>query len=317
MSTQWHYSQDGAQYGPVDEAEIVSLITCGKISPSTPVCEEGKMHWLPAREVSCFQVEIFPGSPTAGPATPDLPHSAVTGHGSSPPQSAPENVQNSAGQFPAQTADTGSGKNAVLGVGGLLVVGLLLWGIYSFFFGSLSPKGLGEEVFGALVDVDTDDYISDCTPLGYSPKKFKKWMMKVMKADLDQRVENGKITAGERDRRLIEIEKEFEKEFDGKQMEEKAKEARESFKEVIDAGKTAGLNWSNAEFEFIDDSDFKTSKSEGEDGEKVPKGFGAGDLYIVVSEGGKRYRIKMDDCIQVPGYGCLNMDGLYWVGEIK
>jgi hypothetical protein len=26
MSEQWYYSQDGAQYGPVDEAEIIRLI---------------------------------------------------------------------------------------------------------------------------------------------------------------------------------------------------------------------------------------------------------------------------------------------------
>lgn len=194
---------------------------------------------------------------------------------------------------------------------------LLLWGTYSLFFGSLSPEGLGKEVFGALVDDDANEYITDCTAWGYSQKKLKKMAAKMFEANLDQQVENGKITAGERDRRLIEMEKEFEEKFDEKAMEKEAKEARESLKEVIDAGKSAGLNWSNAEFEFIDDSDFKTSKSEGEDGEEFPKGYGSGDLYIVVSEGGKRYKIEMDDCILIPGYGCLNMDGLYWRGEIK
>ena len=78
----------------------------------------------------------------------------------------------------------------------------------------------------------------------------------MMEADLDQRVENGKITAGERDRRLIEMEKGFDKKFDDKEMKEAVKGTRESFKAVIDAGKSAGLNWSNAEFEFVDDSDF-------------------------------------------------------------
>lgn len=208
-----------------------------------------------------------------------------------------------------------SSKYIALGIGGLALVVLLLWGTYSLFFGSLSPEGLGKEVFGALVDGDA--YISDCTAWGYSPKKFKKMAKKLFEANLDQQVENGKITAGERDRRLIEMEKEFEEKFDEKAMEKEAKEARESLKEVIDEGKNAGLNWSKAEFEFIDDSDFKTSKSEGEDGEESPKGYGSGDLYIVVSEGGKRYKIKMDDCILIPGYGCLNMDVLYWRGEIK
>jgi hypothetical protein len=317
MSNQWHYSEEGAQYGPVDESEIVSLISSGKISPSTLVCEEGKMHWQPAREVSCFQVEIFLGSPTAGPATPDVPQSAESGQGYSSPQSAPGSAQNPAGQFPIQAAGTSPGKNAALGVGGLLVVGLLLWGAYSFFFGSLSPEGLGEEVFDALVDNDADGYVSDCTPMGYSRKKLNKYMMKFMKARLDHEVENGKITVGERDRRLIEFEKEFDEAFDDKKMEEATKGIRESFKETIDRGKSAGLNWSKAKFEFIDDSEFKTSKSEEEDGEKIPKGYGGGDINIVVSEGGKRYRIEMDDCLQVPGYGCLNSDGLRWIGEIK
>ncbi len=60
MSNQWHYSQDGAQYGPVDEAEIVRLIQSGELTPSTPVCKEGGMDWQSAREYACFQVEIYP-----------------------------------------------------------------------------------------------------------------------------------------------------------------------------------------------------------------------------------------------------------------
>jgi hypothetical protein len=60
MSNQWHYSQDGAQYGPVDEAEIVRLIQDGELAPGTPVCKEGGMDWQPARNHACFQVEIYP-----------------------------------------------------------------------------------------------------------------------------------------------------------------------------------------------------------------------------------------------------------------
>ncbi len=43
MSNQWHYSQDGAQYGPVDESEIVRLIQDGELPPSTPVLKVGSM----------------------------------------------------------------------------------------------------------------------------------------------------------------------------------------------------------------------------------------------------------------------------------
>jgi TPR repeat protein len=60
MSNQWHYSQDGAQYGPVDESEIVRLIQDGELPPSTPVCKEGGMDWQPARSHACFQVEVYP-----------------------------------------------------------------------------------------------------------------------------------------------------------------------------------------------------------------------------------------------------------------
>ena len=60
MSGQWHYSQDGAQYGPVDEAEIIRLIQSGELAPGTPVLKVGSMDWQPARNHACFQVEIYP-----------------------------------------------------------------------------------------------------------------------------------------------------------------------------------------------------------------------------------------------------------------
>ena len=60
MSQQWHYSQDGAQYGPVDESEIIQLIQEGELAPGTPVLKVGGMDWQPARNHACFQVEIYP-----------------------------------------------------------------------------------------------------------------------------------------------------------------------------------------------------------------------------------------------------------------
>ena len=60
MSNQWHYSQDGAQYGPVDEAEIVRQIQDGELPTGTPVLQEGSTDWEPARNHACFQVEIYP-----------------------------------------------------------------------------------------------------------------------------------------------------------------------------------------------------------------------------------------------------------------
>ena len=61
----WHYSQDGAQYGPVEEREIIRKIQSGDLPPSTPVCKEGGMDWQSAREHACFKVEIYPRKKTS------------------------------------------------------------------------------------------------------------------------------------------------------------------------------------------------------------------------------------------------------------
>jgi hypothetical protein len=60
MSEQWYYNQDGAQYGPVEEADIIKLIKSGEISPGVLVCQRGMKNWEPARKQPCFQVEVYP-----------------------------------------------------------------------------------------------------------------------------------------------------------------------------------------------------------------------------------------------------------------
>ena len=82
MSQQWYYTQDGAQYGPVDEAEIIQLIQDGELAPGTPVLKVGSMDWEPARNHACFQVEIYPKkkrpSVQAGVVTTSKPASGGT-----------------------------------------------------------------------------------------------------------------------------------------------------------------------------------------------------------------------------------------------
>lgn len=56
----WHYSNGGADYGPVNEADIVQKIQSAELPPGTPVCLQGETEWKPARDHTCFQVEIFP-----------------------------------------------------------------------------------------------------------------------------------------------------------------------------------------------------------------------------------------------------------------
>ena len=75
MSADWYYNLDGAQYGPMDEAELVRLIQASEIPPGVLVCQLGMMNWEPAREHACFQVEVYPRREAAARA--EQPPSAV------------------------------------------------------------------------------------------------------------------------------------------------------------------------------------------------------------------------------------------------
>jgi thioredoxin-related protein len=96
MSNQWYYSEDGAQYGPVDEAVIVRQIQDGELPIGTPVLQEGHMNWQPARDHACFQVEIYPKK--------KRPPVQATASTASKPAS--EGASPSAGQTTAQPAVT-------------------------------------------------------------------------------------------------------------------------------------------------------------------------------------------------------------------
>jgi hypothetical protein len=56
----WYYALDGAEYGPVDEVEVISLIEKSEIPAGLPVCKKGEGEWKSAREHPCFQVEVSP-----------------------------------------------------------------------------------------------------------------------------------------------------------------------------------------------------------------------------------------------------------------
>lgn len=61
---QFYYSSEGAQRGPVSEAEILSLIASGELNAATVVWTEGMMDWSPAGTV-------FPASANSPPPLPD------------------------------------------------------------------------------------------------------------------------------------------------------------------------------------------------------------------------------------------------------
>ena len=116
MSGQWYYTEDGAQYGPVDEAEIIRLIQDGELPISTPVLQEGHMDWQPARDHACFQVEIYPKK-----KRPPVKAAAST---TSKPAS--EGASQSAGQTTAQPAATPEDNRRAYWRENLTIVAILL-----------------------------------------------------------------------------------------------------------------------------------------------------------------------------------------------
>ena len=51
----WYYEEAGKQCGPVEQDELIGLLSSEKISWSTLVWREGMDRWLPARQISEFQ----------------------------------------------------------------------------------------------------------------------------------------------------------------------------------------------------------------------------------------------------------------------
>ena len=156
MSNQWHYSQDGAQYGPVEEREIVRLIQDGELSPSTPVCKEGGMDWQSAREHACFKVEIYPRKKTSTKA-------AASGETPQPARQAGAQpviaTSSPAGSFaPTVTnpvlAPGASGKSSMSGATILCLVIMLIITIGSVCFSFVKSQE-GEDLILAMNDAES------------------------------------------------------------------------------------------------------------------------------------------------------------------
>ena len=337
MNPQWHFCQDGAQYGPVDEADIVLLIQNGDIPPNAVVCQVGGAHWQPAHDHGCFQVEIFPrrlrstpeSTPESTPKTETVTVK-VDGHEVSVPKLPPESgsaqqpasvgeVEHPPKQTPVEAMKTLFRKHGALKY---VAACFPLFGIvfavliYSVFFSTLSDEELGEEAFGELQDNDAGDFINNCTVYGFPNSKFEKFTNQFTGDFLDKDVELAKITQAERDRQLQGFKNKFKIYFRESDMKEGEDKIKEEFKGTIEAGKKAGLNWEKAKFEYVDTSEFVTSESPNAS-EELPSGHGRGALYVVISENAKRYKIKLEDCIIVPGYGCIITGGISWDGVIR
>ena len=107
MDKQWYYNQDGAQYGPVDEAVIVRLIRDGELPTGTPVLQEGSTDWKPARNHACFQVEIYlkKKRPSVKAAKPTTSKAASTKSSQSSRQTAQKSTSARTSQSPKKRTD--------------------------------------------------------------------------------------------------------------------------------------------------------------------------------------------------------------------
>lgn len=68
----WFYGKDNAQHGPVNELEVRTLLSTGKIDEETLIWREGMADWLPVSQVPEFSsstnlAESADGSPYSAP----------------------------------------------------------------------------------------------------------------------------------------------------------------------------------------------------------------------------------------------------------
>src|SRR5262245_6870782 len=66
--TQWFYSSDGGQAGPVSDVELKALATSGQLKPNDLVWRDGLADWKPATTVP----GLFDAIPVATPAAPSI-----------------------------------------------------------------------------------------------------------------------------------------------------------------------------------------------------------------------------------------------------
>jgi len=157
-----------------------------------------------------------------------------------------------------------------------------------------SAEELGKKTLSTLQDGDVDGFMEKCTVHKFSRSELIKFGEAASKA------KGGSES--------FDPTKWADIWFGGEKSKEEA-ELKERWKNTIEQGMNAGLNWKNAKFEYIDTSRFETKK-------EMPS-YGGGNLYIIISENGKRWKIELNETVLVPGFGYVNLDGVRWRGELK
>src|SRR5215210_3804494 len=128
-TSQWFYGRDGAQHGPIAEAELRRLAEAGELRPHDLVWREGMAQWQPAQDVPGLFATVPLGPPPIPPA--GQPPGAYA-----PPGYGPGSPIQYAGPYQRPPAPPGLGDDA--GVRMLLPVGRSAWAIVSGYCGLLS-----------------------------------------------------------------------------------------------------------------------------------------------------------------------------------
>jgi hypothetical protein len=82
MSSQYFYTQNGQQRGPVSGAQLKELADAGKIAAADYVCREGAAKWIPAGEVKGLFPEVLEAvvmEETPAPAAAQAAHTPHAG----------------------------------------------------------------------------------------------------------------------------------------------------------------------------------------------------------------------------------------------
>jgi hypothetical protein len=81
MSSQWHYSKDGSQHGPVTSQRLRELSASGDLEPNDLIWKEGLADWRPAMSLKGLFPE--PAKPSGPPPLP--PNATPTSRSATPP----------------------------------------------------------------------------------------------------------------------------------------------------------------------------------------------------------------------------------------
>ncbi len=147
MSTQWFYTEDGKQQGPISSNELKSRAANGTMTPDELVWKEGMSEWVPARRIKgLFTAATASASPPPLPPMMDgevsmLQKNAATSEPESDatPDSTPAPTADQ-GAEPRQTGDSNSADESAgakptysESILGGIVVGIVVSVIFSVF----------------------------------------------------------------------------------------------------------------------------------------------------------------------------------------